>query len=606
MYGKLFLAFIFFGLVSLAYADEKIWMPDANLRSEIRSKLNLQDDVPLIPENLVDILDLVILESDVENLKGLEHAINLHFLNISRSKIVDISPLANLVNLRTLALYHNKIVDISPLANLINLEELVIHHNEIVDFSPLLKLTNIKVILAHNNPGDFSEIAKRIDNPNFTCVFERDSFLERIENRSYPSIFSTWSWDLLNYPDLSPEEQLSHHDLFFTGQMFAMHWQYLVSDNVSKLAGNLEAAKRERELLLKHNPNMIFLVAISFNGASLNKYPEDWPYWLRDESGNRIQEPGYEEHLIDFTQVGAQDHFVNQAIAISQCGLYDGIFLDWWGEDRSTLYNRAGIEDDVDGTLQQREINAKLSMLKRIRDGVGDDFLILVNTRYSKAFRSAPYVNGTFMETEWSPENGAYTREQLSEIENTLLWSEKNFRYPQINCLEGYGIPTENLDSPTNQRWMRVFTTLSLTHSDGYVLYAHDRGHVWYDFWDAELGYPVGEKAQLYENQNGVFIREFTNGWAVYNRSGEPKTINLPNTIGTASQKSDTEHVIPDLDGEIYLKLRVVTPDVNGDGVVNILDLVLVADGLGTSEPDVNGDGIVNILDLVIVSNNFQ
>ena len=42
--------------------------------------------------------------------------------------------------------------------------------------------------------------------------------------------------------------------------------------------------------------------------------------------------------------------------------------------------------------------------------------------------------------------------------------------------------------------------------------------------------------------------------------------------------------------------------DVNGDGVVNILDLVIVANGLGKTEPDINGDGIVNILDLVAIA----
>ena len=42
--------------------------------------------------------------------------------------------------------------------------------------------------------------------------------------------------------------------------------------------------------------------------------------------------------------------------------------------------------------------------------------------------------------------------------------------------------------------------------------------------------------------------------------------------------------------------------DVNGDGVINILDLVAVANGFGETEPDINGDGIVNILDLVIIA----
>ena len=45
--------------------------------------------------------------------------------------------------------------------------------------------------------------------------------------------------------------------------------------------------------------------------------------------------------------------------------------------------------------------------------------------------------------------------------------------------------------------------------------------------------------------------------------------------------------------------------DVNGDGIVNIQDLVLVSGQLGKTgenSADVNGDGVVNILDLVFVA----
>ena len=37
----------------------------------------------------------------------------------------------------------------------------------------------------------------------------------------------------------------------------------------------------------------------------------------------------------------------------------------------------------------------------------------------------------------------------------------------------------------------------------------------------------------------------------------------------------------------------------------NILDLVIVANAFGEAEPDLNGDGVVNIQDLVIVENAF-
>ncbi len=48
-----------------------------------------------------------------------------------------------------------------------------------------------------------------------------------------------------------------------------------------------------------------------------------------------------------------------------------------------------------------------------------------------------------------------------------------------------------------------------------------------------------------------------------------------------------------------------LTEDVNMDGVVNIQDLVIVANAFGEAAPDLNGDGIVNIQDLVIVAQAF-
>lgn len=46
--------------------------------------------------------------------------------------------------------------------------------------------------------------------------------------------------------------------------------------------------------------------------------------------------------------------------------------------------------------------------------------------------------------------------------------------------------------------------------------------------------------------------------------------------------------------------------DVNGDGVVNILDLTFIASHFGEASPDLNGDGVVNILDLVLVGNHLN
>ena len=59
----------------------------------------------------------------------------------------------------------------------------------------------------------------------------------------------------------------------------------------------------------------------------------------------------------------------------------------------------------------------------------------------------------------------------------------------------------------------------------------------------------------------------------------------------------------------VETELSPISADVNSDGNVNVLDLVLIAASLGQSgqsNADVNGDGVVNIRDLVLVAGMFD
>ena len=674
MYKRLFSVIIILLIgINIAYAQESQWMPDPELRQAVRETLDMPQNTPLIPSHLQRLGDLVVLSSDISNLQGLEHAKNLRFLHITDSKISDLTPLKTLVSLEVLKFYENQISDLAPLARLTNLEVLNLAANQIQDISPLGALVNLrKLYLSTNQIENVTSLSRlinlqildlegnlitditplknlvfleflninanvidasqllQLDLPNIgVCDVPRFPVKDRIEDREYPSAFAAWA-NIINLPTLSESQRYARHDLWFGGNELGLN--FVVTDNGIHLVGNLQEAKRRRDALLSSNPNMILLVQIPYYGAG-EDYPEDWVSWLRDAEGNRIQDEGWWGYFLDFTLPETQKWTLGHVQAVAKCGLFDGIFLDHWNEGRR-LYGYRTIEE---------EHLARDKILQGIRDMVGDDFLIMVNTNHDKIPRWAEYVNGTFMETlpgiELNRFQGAgYTRADILEIEETLVWSEKNFREPRINGLEGWGLIKEVPDSPRNRQWMRLFTTMSLTLSDGYVLYVigsgsffhehfwynsflpeshdkhshvHDHEHYWYDFWDADLGKPIGgdeTKGQLYENREGLFIREFTNGWAVYNRSGKAQQIELPEAVsGVASAITSTMHIVPDLDGEIYLKSigREDRADVTGDGVVNILDLVVVANALGKSEPDLNGDDVVNVQDLVIVANAF-
>ena len=550
--------------------------------------------------------------SDLEPLKSLSE---LERINAGGCKISDVTPLTSLTQLKHLHLHYNLIEDITPLGDLTQLVVLGLSHNQIVDVSPLAKLTNLRTLYLQGNKivdhSPLNMLSLQVFEYDEICILPRLSIVERMQNRRFPSVFTAWGgigWSsVLNLPEKSDLEQMALHDLYFCCLIFGQ--EFRDTPDGKRVMGEMTQAIELRDAYLTQNPNMLFIAGLEMREAYPTSHPTDSPYWLRDENGERVVAWKDGGLLLDFTKSVVIDKIVNEAIAVAKCGLYDGIFFDWWNEHGPVLvgwWNEHGPRGIV-SSGNEAEQRARDEILRRIRAEVRDDFLILVNGNRRTMPRTGWAINGTFMETGRDYDEG-YTYKGLKQIESTLSWAEQNLREPRINCLEGWGVTTESPDSPLNQKWMRVFTTMSLTHSDGYVLYNDgiQHQHYWYNFWNADLGKPIGTKSQLSENRDGLFIREFTNGWAIYNRSGKAQEIEFSEYVnGVSSEVIAKRHVIPDLDGEIYLKGASHPADLNGDGNVNILDLIIVANAFGKTEPDLNGDGIVNIQDLVIVANAF-
>ena len=85
--------------VSIGHAEnEQDWMPDAHLEQTVREKLDIRAGIPMLPEDMAALYDLVV-EGDIKSLRGLEHAINLEFLHLSRSEVSDLTVLAGLEKL---------------------------------------------------------------------------------------------------------------------------------------------------------------------------------------------------------------------------------------------------------------------------------------------------------------------------------------------------------------------------------------------------------------------------------------------------------------------------------------------------------------------------
>jgi large repetitive protein len=122
-------------------------------------------DATDIPAGDILNTDLAVLtELDVEDwgvlsVEGLQHCVNLEWLDLRDNEISDIGPLAGLINLTFLELGNNVISDIGALASLANLEELHLYNNWIVDISALGKMIHLEQLdLRNNRVGDISPL----------------------------------------------------------------------------------------------------------------------------------------------------------------------------------------------------------------------------------------------------------------------------------------------------------------------------------------------------------------------------------------------------------------------------------------------------------------
>ena len=96
---------------------------------------------------------------------------------------------------------------------------------------------------------------------------------------------------------------------------------------------------------------------------------------------------------------------------------------------------------------------------------------------------------------------------------------------------------------------------------------------------------------------------------------GERATVEFIASALIASPEASIGIQVIDVHGNVTLQWQKngIDPlrhlDVNEDGVVNILDLVLVASQIGQSGEtgiDLNADGVVNIQDLVLIANGMD
>ena len=112
-----------------------------------------------LPSELTKLEQLYLDDNNIRDLPSFLEFTELDILSLNGNNIKDLSSLAGLTGLSELLLIQNEISDVSPLAGLTQLETLWLYGNNISDVSPLAKLTELVILdLRHNNISDMSPL----------------------------------------------------------------------------------------------------------------------------------------------------------------------------------------------------------------------------------------------------------------------------------------------------------------------------------------------------------------------------------------------------------------------------------------------------------------
>ena len=142
-----------------------------NLIAAIRKALEKPEGA-ITREDLASMEKLSAEFGGINDLSGLEHAVNLENVWLSNNLIRDIGPLAGLTQLANLYLEENQISDLSPLTNLGSLVSLGLSENQVDDLTPLSGLKSLKKLyLRQNRIKDLSSLAN-LENLLELCLGE--------------------------------------------------------------------------------------------------------------------------------------------------------------------------------------------------------------------------------------------------------------------------------------------------------------------------------------------------------------------------------------------------------------------------------------------------
>ena len=536
----------------------------ANLRVIQFRHHEVKDLSPLT--KLFDLESLELHDNNVSNLSPLEELTKLKFIDLTANKVSDISPLKKLTNLTRLELNVNNISDLSPLTGLINLRELDVAVNNISDLSPLAGLINLRELdVAVNKISDVSPLSGLINlrglKANHNLINDITPLAPLFKHlnmywgnnpgspRGGPKIEGPWLWTWI---------PASHHHGY---DMLSEATGGAVTESHVAAHGAIEGGPGGSSVWTSHKLSPIGNDNIRELTNTLGWAPGRELYSIVLYGCINLYSPREQRTNLHF-------------------GCDDGVTI--WLNGK-TVYRKTG----SDGALTDYNFYFPVTL----KEGKNVLFVVLDDRDYRR----------------WSAFFGF---EPDAEYTVALPSVSYAFSKTQIHVGDTFtlDIHAEDIFNLAGWQFDIAFGPAALEAIDV------SEG----DFLKTDGGTTFFQRGRI-DNAAGKIIGLIAGRISEGGVSGSGSVLKVrfkaksegesELALGNFLFGSNTEESIPagPLEIRITVEERLLTGDVNRDGVVNILDLIRVARQFGKSVPsdspvDINGDGVVNIFDLTLVA----
>ena len=586
---------------------------------ELWARHNQASDLSPV-KGLTNLTHLEVGDNQVSDISPVRNLKNLTALHIYRNQVSDISAVRDLTNLTHLDVGDNQVSDISPVRNLKNLTALHIYRNQVSDILPFAGLTGLnRSDLGQNDIQDISSLAGLI-NLTWLNVGDNDisnpTPLAGLTNLTWLSVYNNQISDIstlagltgLNHLDIG-SNQIS--DVSPLAGLTNLKWLGVYNNEITDLSPL--AGLRENTTVLSHgNPG----------------FPTDAP---------KIEGPWLWVVVPDTRLLSGTDSLAEASgggvteaeIATHGATAGKSVGDDVWTSRRLPPTGDGNVEQMLGGRIDGAIVYGTVSLYSPRQQettmyvGSHNSFKVLLNG--DLIYQSLGY-HASFDYTDFLPVTLRQGRNVLLvAIEanyNSFFGFEPGTEYTVATGIDyafsetpiylgdtfTFDVRAENVSDLAGWQFDIAFDPARLEavdviegdflKTDGGTTFFQD-GRI-----DNTAGKITGLNAALFSERgvdgSGAILRV-----TFKTKSNGETALTLQNfKFG-----SSTGEIIPAGPHEVYITVeeRLLSGDVNRDGDVDILDLILVARQFGqsvspNSDVDVNGDGEVDIFDLTIVA----